>query len=78
MLTSDQKNRERNYELLTKNISLYAKSEIEGCDGKNEIKNVSIRVKKDKTIKVKTSMLYLAVLIQIYIYLHSRRSAQMG
>ncbi len=48
-------------ELLTKNnIPLYAKSEIEGCDGKNEIKNVSIRVKKDKTIKVKTSMLCIS------------------
>jgi len=45
-------------ELLTKyNIPLYAKSEIEGCDGKNEVQKVSVRVKKNETIKIKTSML---------------------
>ena len=45
-------------ELLTKyNIPLYAKSEIEGCDGKKEIKRVIIRIKKNETIKIKTSML---------------------
>ncbi len=45
-------------ELLTKyNIPLYAKSEIEGCDGKKEIKRVTIRIKKNETIKIKTSML---------------------
>ncbi len=45
-------------DLLTKhNIPLYAKSEIEGCDGNNEVQKVSVRVKKDKIIKIKTSML---------------------
>ena len=55
----DQKKIEKEIiELLTKyNIPFYAKSEIEGCDGKNEIKRVSIRVKKNETIKIKASML---------------------
>ncbi len=45
-------------ELLKKNnIPLYSKSEIEGCDGNNEVKKVTIRVKKNEAIKVKTSML---------------------
>ena len=45
-------------DLLTRhNIPLYAKSEIEGCDGKNEIQKVSIRVKKNEIIKIKTSMI---------------------
>ena len=45
-------------ELLTKyNIPLYAKSEIEGCDGKNGVQKVSIRIKKNEIIKIKTSML---------------------
>ena len=45
-------------ELLKKNnIPLYSKSEIEGCDGNNEVKKVTIRVKKNETIKVETSML---------------------
>ena len=55
----DQKNIEKEIlELLTKyNIPLYAKSEVEGCDGKNEVQKVSVRVKKNETIKIKTSML---------------------
>ena len=53
-----KKNRKETLELLTKyNIPLYAKSEIEGCDGKNEVQKVSIRVKKNEIIKIKTSML---------------------
>ena len=55
----DQKKIEKEtLELLTKyNIPIYAKSEIEGCDGKNEIQKVSIRVKKNEIIKIKASML---------------------
>ena len=55
----DQKKIEKEtLELLTKyNIPLYAKSEIEGCDGKNEVQKVSVRVKKNEIIKIKTSML---------------------
>ena len=55
----DQKKIEKEtLELLTKyNIPLYPKSEIEGCDGNNEVKKVSIRVKKNEIIKIKTSML---------------------
>ncbi len=55
----DQKKIEKEtLDLLTKyNIPLYAKSEIEGCDGKNEVQKVSVRVKKNETIKIKTSML---------------------
>ena len=45
-------------ELLIKfDIPLFSKSEVEGCDGKNEIKTVSIRIKKNEIIKLKTSML---------------------
>ncbi len=48
-------------ELLTKyNIPLYAKSEIEGCDGKYEIEKVTIKVKKNETVKIKTSMLCIS------------------
>ncbi len=44
--------------LLTKNnIPLYAKSEVEGCDGKREVQKVSVRIKKNEIIKIKTSML---------------------
>ena len=43
--------------LIKYNIPLYAKSEIEGCDGKNGIQKVSVRVKKNEIIKIKTSML---------------------
>ena len=55
----DQKEIEKKtLELLTKNnIPLYPKSEIEGCDGKNGIQKVSIRIKKNEIIKIKTSML---------------------
>jgi len=55
----DQKKIEKEtLELLTKyNIPLYAKSEIEGCDGKNEVQKVSVRVKKNEIIKIKASML---------------------
>ena len=55
----DQKKIEKEtLELLTKyNIPLYAKSEIEGCDGKNGVQKVSIRIKKNEIIKIKTSML---------------------
>ena len=55
----DQKKIEKEtLELLTKNnIPLYPKSEIEGCDGKNGIQKVSIRIKKNEIIKIKTSML---------------------
>jgi len=55
----DQKKIEKEtVELLNKyNIPLYAKSEIEGCEGKNEISKVSIRVKKNEIKKIKTSML---------------------
>ncbi len=55
----DQKNIEKEtVELLTNyNIPLYANSEIEGCEGKNNISEVSIRAKKNKIIKIKTSML---------------------
>tara|TARA_Y100000590_G_scaffold238899_1_gene268715 strand:- start:2334 stop:5288 length:2955 start_codon:yes stop_codon:yes gene_type:complete len=44
--------------LLTKhNVPLYAKSEVEGCDGKREVQKISIRIKKNEIIKIKTSML---------------------
>ena len=58
----DQKKIEKEIiELLTKyNIPLYAKSDVEGCDGTNEIKKVTVRVKKNKTIKIKTSMLCIS------------------
>ena len=39
------------------NIPFYPKAEIEGCEGKNQIQNIFIRIKKNKTIKIKTSML---------------------
>ena len=43
--------RKETLELLTKNnIPLYAKSEIEGCDGKNGVQKVSIRIKKNEII----------------------------
>ena len=41
-------------------IPFFPNSEIEGCDGKNEIKKVNIRNKKDKIIKIKTSMLCIS------------------
>jgi len=55
----DQKNIEKQtLELLEKfNIPFYPKSEIEGCDGKKEVKKVSIRTKKNQITKIKTSML---------------------
>ena len=55
----DQKKIEKEtLELLIKyNIPLYSKSEIEGCEGKNEVSKVFIRVKKNEIIKIKTSML---------------------
>ena len=68
----DQKNIEKQtLELLEKfNIPFYPKSEIEGCDGKKEVKKVSIRTKKNQITKIKTSMLCVSVdLIQIFIYL---------
>ena len=43
--------------LLAHNIPFYPKSEIEGCDGNSEIKNISVRTKKNKIIKIKASML---------------------
>ncbi len=39
------------------NIPFYPKSEVEGCDGNNEIKKISLRTKKNKIIKIKASML---------------------
>ena len=39
------------------NIPFYPKSEVEGCDGKNEIKTINVRDKKDKILKIKASML---------------------
>ncbi len=39
------------------NIPLYDKAEIEGCEGGKELKEVCIRIKKNETIKIKTSML---------------------
>ena len=39
------------------NIPFYPKSEIEGCDGNSGIKNISVRTKKNKIIKIKASML---------------------
>jgi len=55
----DQKNIEKEtVELLSQNnIPLYAKSEIEGCDGKNEVSKVFIRLKNKQIKKIKTSML---------------------
>ncbi|MDP7554834.1 MAG: sarcosine oxidase subunit alpha, partial [Nitrospinota bacterium] len=41
----------------THNIPTYIKSEIEGCDGKNKVEEVSIRTKKNNITKIKTSML---------------------
>ena len=41
----------------THNIPAYIKSEIEGCDGKNKVEEVSIRTKKNNITKIKTSML---------------------
>jgi len=43
--------------LRNNNIPTYTNSEVEGCDGRNEIKEVSIRDDKNNIIKVKTSML---------------------
>ncbi len=55
----DQKKIEKEtLELLSlHNIPLYAKSEIEGCEGKKEVSKVSVRIKKNEIIKIKTSML---------------------
>ena len=55
----DQKKIEKEtLELLTKHsIPLYAKSEVEGCDGKREVQKVSVRIKKNEIIKIKASML---------------------
>ena len=39
------------------NIKLYSNSEVEGCDGNNKIKKVSIRNKENNIIKLNTSML---------------------
>ena len=39
------------------NIPFYPKSEVEGCDGNSEIKNISVRTKKNKIIKIKASIL---------------------
>ena len=42
------------------NIPFYPKSEIEGCEGKNQIEKIFIRSKKDKLLKIKTSMLCIS------------------
>tara|TARA_Y100001970_G_scaffold51574_1_gene65223 strand:+ start:2842 stop:5796 length:2955 start_codon:yes stop_codon:yes gene_type:complete len=42
------------------NIPFYPKSEIEGCEGKNQIEKIFIRTKKDKIQKIKTSMLCIS------------------
>ena len=58
----DQKNIEKEtVDLLEKfNIPFYPKSEVEGCEGKKEVKKVSIRTKKNQITKIKTSMLCLS------------------
>ena len=48
-------------DLLEKNnVPFYPKSEIEGCYGKDQVKKVLIRTKKNKIIKLKTSMLCIS------------------
>ncbi len=43
--------------LRNNNIPVFTNSEVEGCDGKNAIQEVSIRNDKNDIIKIKTSML---------------------
>ncbi len=43
--------------LKEKNIPLYANSEVEGCDGKNSLEQISIRDKIKNIVKIKAKML---------------------
>ncbi len=42
------------------NIPFYINSEVEGCDGNKKVKTISIRISRNKTIKVKSSMLCIS------------------
>jgi len=46
----------QNFKLKNNNIPTYINSEVEGCDGKNTVEEVSIR-SNGEIIKIKTSML---------------------